>query len=325
MTSRKIIAVFDSREAAQSAQANLIEAGLDPERISVTDQGSSELTAQTQEHRGSFWAHVKEMFMPDNDRATLEESLRRGGCVLVASVEEARVDEAIARLETAGAVDLEQRETEWRAAGWNAGTRESATGASADAMANAQTDLRSQAPTGTPADRNFDPAAADRNFDATASDRESQPTAAARGGRESEAIPVVEEKLRIGKREVSRGGVRVRSYIVEEPVHEEVRLREERVSVERRPVDAPARPVVKGSPGDLMQERTVEVTETAEQAVVGKEARITEEVVISKEADERVEQIDDTVRRTEVEVEDGRTDQVRRKTPPRTPDRPGRP
>jgi uncharacterized protein (TIGR02271 family) len=132
----------------------------------------------------------------------------------------------------------------------------------------------------------------------------------------------VEERLRVGKREVNRGSVRVRSYIVEEPVHEQVRLREERVQVDRRPVNEPARPVVKGSPGDLMQERTVEVSETAEQAVVGKEARVTEEVVVSKTADEHVEQIDDSVRRTKVDIEDGRTQgRTGSRTKPSTPPR----
>ena len=117
---------------------------------------------------------------------------------------------------------------------------------------------------------------------------------------------MVEERLLVGKREVSRGSVRVRSYMVEEPVHEEVSLREERVNVERRPVNEPTRPVVKGSADDLMQERTIELSETAEQAVVGKEARVTEQVVVSKDTRERVESIDDTVRRTKVDIEDGR-------------------
>src|SRR5262249_25164843 len=118
---------------------------------------------------------------------------------------------------------------------------------------------------------------------------------------ERETIPVVEEQLRVGKREVSRGSVRVRSHSVEEPVQEEVRLRKERVNVERRPVDAPARSVVEGSPEDPFQERTLEVSETEEQAVVGKEARITEEVVVGKSTGERTERIDETVRRTKVE------------------------
>ena len=113
-----------------------------------------------------------------------------------------------------------------------------------------------------------------------------------------QSIPIVEERLDVGKREVSRGGVRVRSYVTETPVHEQVSLREEHVNVERRPYS--------GNDGDaaaLLQERTVEVSETAEEAVVNKTARVREEVVIGKTVEDRVEQIDDTVRRTEVDVE----------------------
>src|SRR5215208_5245795 len=63
--------------------------------------------------------------------------------------------------------------------------------------------------------------------------------------------------------------VRVRSYVVETPVQEQVNLREEHVSVERRPVDRAA------SPGDnLFRERTIEAEERAEEAVVAKEARV---------------------------------------------------
>lgn len=112
-------------------------------------------------------------------------------------------------------------------------------------------------------------------------------------------IPVVEEQLQVGKREVERGGVRVRSRIVERPVQEELRLREERVSVERRPVDRPA------TEADLnrVREGTFEVTERAEQAVVNKEARVVEEVAIGKEVGERTETVTDTLRKTEVDVE----------------------
>ncbi len=116
-----------------------------------------------------------------------------------------------------------------------------------------------------------------------------------------EVIPVVEEELRVGKREVERGGARVRSYIREIPVNEAVSLREEHVNVERRPVD---RALGAGElSGDAFRERTIEMTETAEEAVVGKTARVVEEVVVSKTADTRTETVSDTVRRTEVEVE----------------------
>jgi uncharacterized protein (TIGR02271 family) len=263
MPSRRIIAVFASQDAARRAQEELIELGLPREDVSIVDQSSEDVAARSASgDRGGFWAHIKQMFMPDEDRATLEECIRSGNAVLSANVSDPYADEAIRRLDNAGAIDLEQR-----------------------------------------------------------SEGQRGPRAEA----DSQTIPVVEERLRVGKREVDRGTVRVRSYIVEEPVHEQVQLREERVEIERRPVNAPTHPVAKGSPGDLLQERTIDVTETAEQAVVAKEAVITEEVRVRKTADERVEEINDTVRRTEVDVEDGRTTKTPGGEPRPRPAAPRRP
>jgi len=117
-------------------------------------------------------------------------------------------------------------------------------------------------------------------------------------GRE-EAIPIAEESLRIGKRMAHGGRVRVRSYVVETPVEEEVRLREERVRVERRPADRPAT----GSEAELFRDRVIEAEESSEEAVVQKDVRVTGEVVVNKDATERTETIRDTVRRTEVDVD----------------------
>ncbi len=112
------------------------------------------------------------------------------------------------------------------------------------------------------------------------------------------SIPVVEEELQVGKRTVNRGGVRIYTHVTERPVSEDVTLREEHVRVERRPVNRAA------TAADFQQDgKTIELTETSEEAVVGKTSRVVEEVVIGKEATERTESIKDSVRRTDVEVE----------------------
>jgi uncharacterized protein (TIGR02271 family) len=113
------------------------------------------------------------------------------------------------------------------------------------------------------------------------------------------AIPVVQENVSVGKRLVERGGVRVFSRVVETPVNETVALREEHVSVERRPVDQPVDP----ADAAVFKDRTIELRETAEEAVVQKSARVVEEVVVGKEVSQREQQIHDTVRRTEVDVQ----------------------
>jgi len=51
------------------------------------------------------------------------------------------------------------------------------------------------------------------------------------------------------------------------------------------------------------KDATIEVTETDEEAVVRKHARVVEEVVVRKDVQEHTETVRDTVRRTEVEVE----------------------
>ena len=118
---------------------------------------------------------------------------------------------------------------------------------------------------------------------------------------DEEVVPVVEEELRIGKRDVNLGRVRVRSYVVEEPVSEQLNLRGERVEVERRPVDRPV-----GATDAAFTERAIEAEEHVEEPVVSKEARIKEEIALRRQAEERTEQVSGTVRHTEVEVEDER-------------------
>lgn len=116
-----------------------------------------------------------------------------------------------------------------------------------------------------------------------------------------ESIPVVEESLRVGKRDISHGRVRVRAYTVETPVSETVELRDERVELVRTPVDRPAKV------DEDYRERSFEAEEHREEAVVSKEARVVEEIGLRKTSDTRQETVSDTVRHTEVEVDDERS------------------
>ncbi|HVL71047.1 MAG TPA: YsnF/AvaK domain-containing protein [Beijerinckiaceae bacterium] len=115
-------------------------------------------------------------------------------------------------------------------------------------------------------------------------------------------IPIAEEELSVGKRDVGRGKVRIHSYVEKEPVRKDVELHQERVEVERRAVDRPAG----ASDKELFRERDVEVTEKREVPVVDKQARVKEELVVRKDVDKRTETVSDDVRRTKVEVEDER-------------------
>ena len=113
-----------------------------------------------------------------------------------------------------------------------------------------------------------------------------------------EVIALSEEQLTVGKRLVNHGTTHIRRFVVETPVEENVTLHTERVSIDRRPASAGA-----SIDNADFTDRTIEVTETDEEAVVGKTARVKEEVVVHKEATDRVETVRDTVRRQDVEIE----------------------
>ncbi|MBA1158993.1 YsnF/AvaK domain-containing protein [Microvirga sp. Marseille-Q2068] len=206
----------------------------------------------------------------ENDAHAYAEGIRRGGALVTVRASEADVDRIVDILDDEGTVDFDERENTWRSEGW--------TGASTTTGSSTGAGLTGRA--------------------STTSDRA------------DEVIPVAEEELHVGKREVNRGRVRLHSRVVERPVQEQVTLREERVAVERRPVSGTTQAGTLA--GDPFQERTIEVEERAEEAVVSKEARVVEEVVVRKEAEQRTETISDTVRKTEVDVEDERGNTVSR-------------
>jgi uncharacterized protein (TIGR02271 family) len=113
---------------------------------------------------------------------------------------------------------------------------------------------------------------------------------------DEDTIRLAEESLAVGKRAVSGGTTRVRRYVVETPVEQQVALQDEKVVVDRRPVTG-------GQPVANFTDKTIEMTETHEEPVISKTARVTEEVSLHKNVTDRVETVRDTVRRDEVEVE----------------------
>jgi uncharacterized protein (TIGR02271 family) len=263
--SRTITAMFDTRADADAGKQRLLDADIDADNVRVHDQshvGDASRGYSTDQDPG-MWASIKNAFLPDEDRHTYEEGVRRGGFLLTADVDEDEVDDAVRVLESSNSIDIDERAGQWRSQGWDyPGKGATGAGMAGGAMRSGDYD-RDRSKTG-----------------------------------DEQKIDVVEEQLVVGKREVDRGGVRVRSYVTEKPVHEQIRLRQEHVSVDRRPVDREV-----GTGDEAFRDRTIEMTETSEEAVVGKKARVVEEVVVRKTADERVEEIDETVRRTDVDVE----------------------
>jgi uncharacterized protein (TIGR02271 family) len=128
-------------------------------------------------------------------------------------------------------------------------------------------------------------------------------------GDQGGTIPVMEEDLAVGKREVQSGGVKVHAYVEEEPVEKDVNLREENIHVERRPVDRPAKDQ------DRFVEGKATFKETREEPVVDKQTRVVEEVHIDKDVEQNQQTVSDTVRRQKVDVENIDENEWRQREP----------
>jgi len=124
------------------------------------------------------------------------------------------------------------------------------------------------------------------------------PRESGRVAAEEEVLRLAEEQIDVGKRQVATGKSRIHRFVTEKPVEQQVTLHEEHYEVARREVTDPrlAKEID-------WKDRTIEVTETSEQPVVTKTARVAEEVVIRKRGSDHVETIRDTVRRQQLEVE----------------------
>jgi uncharacterized protein (TIGR02271 family) len=185
------------------------------------------------------------------------------------TTDDQRANDAYAIMKRYNVVNIEDRATDWRGSGWRGR-------------------FDADAPTGT-----VDTTSTTRDRMAHSDDITN------RSG--DQVLPVVEEELQVDKRRVEKGGVRVSTHVEETPVEEQVNLREERVTIERRPVD---RPLTDADEAALRsQDATVEIHESIEEPVVRKRARVIEEIIIDKDVTNHNATVRDTVRRTEVDVD----------------------
>lgn len=320
-----VAAMFRTREQAQRAVDALVEEGFSRDEIRMVEgstsiSGYSDTTSSADE---GFWASLRDLFFPDDDRHVYAEGLRRGGYLVSVRTTADSYERAADILDDEGTLDLDESEAAWRSQGWSGYTGsdyDRSVGSGTDAgMATTGTRSALSGMTGTTAATDYQGSEATGmrsmpGSTAGASLSSGRDTTTSTGlagtgassGEREEVIPIAEERLRVGKRVQEGGRVRVRTYVVEEPVSEQVNLREEHVSIERRPVDR----ALSGET-DPFKERTVELDEKTERAVVDKEARVREELVVRKDAETRNETVSDTVRRTEVDVQDDRGNTVR--------------
>lgn len=301
---RTVVGVFDRPETVEGAERALHAAGFGDSQIHITERPTGDTVGATPNDEGmlsgvrSFFADIFGDNDSDRDASQYAQAMRMGWTVVKVEADEDQVSAAALALEQAGAIDIDAKAEEWRADGWNEGL--GTPGAvHADAAGGAVAGGTVDYPSGVASVGTGGTLGTELGDDTLERDDRLDRTSATLRAGTDQVIPVVKESLQVGKREVTTGGVRVYSRIVETPVNESVQLRTEHAEVHRRPVDRP----VTSADLDALGDRTIEVVETAERAVVSKQARVVEEVSIGKSVDSHTEQISETLRSTEVEVE----------------------
>ena len=275
MSMETIVAVFDTAAHAAAAVQDLVGAGVPSDAItqhsSSTAAGTSAMgtgamgtgaTGKAGQGQG-FWSSLFGAEPEQGyDTAVYDRSMQGGSTVVSVKAPETSMTQIMEILERHNPVDIDDRAATYGSTLTSAAAAPAlATGASlATAKSTATTPM----------------VMADKAVGGT--------------------IQLAEESLAVGKRALNRGTTRVRRYVIETPVEEQVSLHSERVVVDRRPVTGQVAGTVDFS------DKVLEATETEEQAVVGKTSRIVEEVALRKEASDRTETVRDTVRRQEVEI-----------------------
>lgn len=173
-----VTALFDKPTEAEAARTKLVAAGIPQSAIRLVPGAQTARTTGSYDHQrdeGGFWGALKNLFMPEEDRYAYSEGLSRGGTLLIVSVETGQIETVYDIVEQNGSVDLDQREASWRQEGWNGYSTSQEAGVTAASTPVGAAALQSGGSTST-----------------------------AKAG-ETDYIPVVEERLNVGKRVAETG------------------------------------------------------------------------------------------------------------------------
>ena len=285
--SHTVVGIFNNADEAKNAVDQLVNRGFDRSNIDYA-RGSASVYNTDDENRNDrndnetgIGRFFKNLF-DDKDESDRYSRVAKNGCVVTVHAQSpGEAHRASELLDEYGAVDVNEKDRENQMQNGNNTYNDNYTD-----RANRNVDEVNEKDIAynTQANRATD----DTYFNDTNKNKESR------------KIPVVEENIEVGKRVVETGGVRLHSRIIEKPVEETIRLREEHVNVERTKVDREAT----DADFNNFKDETIEVREHGEVPVINKNAKVVEEVSINKTVNEREETVRDKVRRKEVDVED---------------------
>ncbi len=125
----------------------------------------------------------------------------------------------------------------------------------------------------------------------------SQPAAPARPAAEEGSMFLSEELLKVGKKVVDAGGVRLRKVIRTETVTQPVELSHEEIVIERIPAQGTQPAAV-----EAFLEKEIYIALHREEPVVQKESRVREEVRCRKQPHIEKRTVSDSIRKEDVEV-----------------------
>jgi stress response protein YsnF len=263
MTYEKIVTLYDTAEHAEAAKRSLESAGFSPSEISMINSKTLSMAGDKLREPG-LWHRLFGRDIQQYEATVYGRSVEAGGVVLTVRVPENEVARATSILNSHRAIDLTKR-------------------AEQEGLLTAEPAVASK------------PAPAVRPAPATVA------TAGAMSGALSggeEVLALAEEQINVGKRLVQEGTTRIRRFVTETPVETQVTLHEEHARVIRRAISDPN--YVRNLD---WTDKTIEITETVEEAVVTKSVHVAEEVVIQREGSDHVKTVKDKVRRQQVEVE----------------------
>jgi hypothetical protein len=179
---RKVVtAFFDRRSDAEDAIERLADAGVsrDSIRFMPGDERDppDDPAAARHAEPHGFWGALGGWFLPDEDRHAYAEGLRRGGYLISVNASDEQYERVLDILDDEGTIDIDERADSWRAEGWSGVSTE-------DVHAGSPANLST-------ADR---PASGSEDAAAEAA-----------------------EQSDVGRRDLSHGRARIRSYDVEDP------------------------------------------------------------------------------------------------------------
>ena len=267
MAHEKIVTMFSNTADAEGAKRSLLKAGFDDSDIDVISGDRLNKEEHEARHPG-LWQRLFGDTVDEEQAEVYEDALRTGGVVLTLRADEEQLPRALSIIDAHDSGNMQQY--------GEPGLRN-------------DTDIQSSA--GVPTDELYTGEVQQTGVTPVRTSLTGDET-------EEEVLRLAEERLEVGKRLVSEGSTRVRRYTVTDDVSKEVSLHEQHADIFRRPLTQHA------SPDDVdWSEKTVEVAETHELPVINKTVQVKEEVVVRTDQSERVETVNDSVRRQEVDID----------------------